>query len=249
MKNYIALLTFSLLFLVSCATTKKKSNEIDSQLLSNSNLVYIDAKSKISTSSPEGSFNLSAKIKTGGLDSMNMSVFLPFGISAANIYLSGDDFLAYNSLENTAYKGKADREKIYEAFKMDIDFKNFIRFMRSETPGNFKDYSEAEYKSENRSRLFKNSSSGEFVEFLLLSSDLKQILQYQQKAKDGSTILNVTFGDYKNVDGFNLAQKVSLKYPEKSFEMTVDIEEITVNKTPEKSYIFTIPSSAKVVEF
>ena len=78
------------------------------------------AHAEISVESPQINFSATSKIVLKQNDSLLVQIKAPFGIGAASIFVDKNQFLVYNSFENSLYYGDPQSSTLKKFFPVDI---------------------------------------------------------------------------------------------------------------------------------
>ena len=244
MRTIIGILFLSL-SVVSCAAVKDTANistNTNQFPQRNSGFKNLSFKASISAVVKEQSTMASANMNFAYLDSLSMSLFGPFGISFGKLYATRDNVVFYNIMTNQVLEGKPTAQNMRTAVFLPLSYEDFIRLIRCETPGETKDFIFDKMLNYDE-MLFKNSSNPDYIEYAVLSGKEKVITQYQRKQSDGTLILHVFYTDYVKNGGVDFAQKQLYKFPEMNVNLTMEINDLEINKTFDKPFSFTIPSN------
>ncbi len=247
-KTLILLLLTSLMLVInSCATTKiadKKSKEKPADVSkieipqNNLELNNLRLKGRLKANLNGQSNSASFDIKIAGRDSLFMRILGPFSIEVVRFYANKDVFLAYNLIGGTAFTGKPDAESLQEAIGIGVSFQELISLLRSEVPFDFSDYKRVGCDT------VSCSYSNDNYSFCQVStSDI--ILNYERKTSELESIFTANLELYRNIQGFQLANKFNFKFPDiGNVELVISEFEVNVENLAKMS--FSLPSSLKV---
>lgn len=84
------------------------------------------AHAEISVESPQANFSAASKIVLKKNDSLLVQIKAPFGIGAASIFVDKNQFMLYNSFENSLYVGDPQKINLRQFFPIDIKFENIF---------------------------------------------------------------------------------------------------------------------------
>jgi len=247
MKRTLFALIVCLFIMLSCSTVKKTKDLSGISVLPQhkENLKTLNLTAKLIPTFKDFNNTVLSKIKISGIDSMSMSIIGPMGITVGKMYSRSDYFIFYSTFENTAYEGNPSADNLKKAARMPISFEDYVHLIRCEPPGNPSDYLLAHEDSGNPKKLFRNESDESYVEYALFSSSDNSLVQYQRKLRDGTLVLSAFFRDYEEFGGFRLARTIQMKFPELEGMITMEFENIEVNKHSDEPYSFKIPPSVK----
>jgi len=93
------------------------------------NLKYhsLKADAQISVESPKVNFSAKSDIHIKKPDSLLMTIRAPFGMGFGTVFIDQNQFLVYNSFENTAYIGDPQKLKRAQFLPIDINLENILQ--------------------------------------------------------------------------------------------------------------------------
>ncbi|MCK9408425.1 MAG: DUF4292 domain-containing protein [Bacteriovoracaceae bacterium] len=118
------------LLLFSCATAPKPAensvltaDEVQHRLMRSSNSLHgFSADGSFTVTTPTMNQSAGFELATRGADSVMMNLFGPFGITVGSALFTKSEFIAYNALKNTVYRGSPERQMRMLPFVKEIPF-------------------------------------------------------------------------------------------------------------------------------
>lgn len=234
-----------LIILTSCSSTKNATQTAENFRREYSGNIVM--KATISPQFPDFEQSFSADIRLAGYDSVSLNAIGPFGIALGKLYANNDNFVFYNVFENTVYTGRPSSENLYKAARINLSFQDLIAFLRCELPGNMADYKI--YEENDKQIVYVNKIASQGAEFLAFSKEYKAITQYQRKDANNLMELNVSLSEFAQFDKTYFAKKITFDFPKIDGKLSVNIENIELNKQFGNDFRFSTPKSAKVKQF
>jgi hypothetical protein len=245
-KNY--LLIFSIcLIVISCSSTKQLKQANINLLKYHQGINNIEIISGITTSFKDNNLSANVNLKISQEDSLQMNIYAAFGINVAKLYSNPNKFIFYNMFENKGYIGKPSMENLYKIAKLNLNYSDFIKLIKSEIPGDLSKFTFFKKDEAKNEIIYKNKKGNETAEFVVLSISENKMLQYQQKNIDGTLVTNVFFKEYKPFNNQEFATKIVFQFPALEGEISFDFDEVKINPIIEAPFSFSIPSSAEKI--
>ena len=133
----IIILVSMIIFIGGCAgLMKKKPLTLENitiakirHRIEQNNLKYrsLKADARISVESPKVNFSAKSNINIKKPDSLLMTIKAPFGIGFGTVFIDQNQFLVYNSFDNTVYTGDPQRLKRTQLLPIDIKLENIFQ--------------------------------------------------------------------------------------------------------------------------
>lgn len=141
-------------------------------------------------------------------DTIVVSTGSPFGIRSGSVYACRDTFIVLNYLTRQAYDGHPRSQSATGLIPVSLGIDDIRSLVRGVPPGELRAF-EVLTKREDGQILYRRRDTAS-VEFALVDASTRSLRQYQRKRADGSTMLNVTYGSFKNVNGTMIPFGVSV---------------------------------------
>jgi len=133
----IIIFVMTIIFIAGCAgLIKNKPLTLENitiakirHRIEQNNLKYhsLKADAQISVESPKVNFSAKSDIHIKKPDSLLMTIRAPFGMGFGTVFLDQNQFLVYNSFENTAYIGDPQKLKRAQFLPIDINLENILQ--------------------------------------------------------------------------------------------------------------------------
>lgn len=134
---FSAVIITILIFITGCAgLIQKKPLTLDNLTIAEirhrieqNNLKYhsMKANAEISVESAKVNFSAKSNIKIKKPDSLLMTIKAPFGIGFGTVFIDQNQFLVYNSFDNTVYTGDPQKLKRTQFLPIDIKLENIFQ--------------------------------------------------------------------------------------------------------------------------
>ena len=182
-------------------------------------------------------------------DSLRISAFGPFGITLGEGLITNSDFLFYNSLENTAYKGKTDSIAVKGIFKINFPYQDIVYLFSgvmdfssklTQQPDEFS-FTKDEYL------LVYNEPGKKSVSEYYIDRASFTLKRYLMKNPDGLTIIESKYSKYQKYDNVQLPTEISFYYkmPGKEQKVKISYRNIKLNREI-KSLQLDLPSGTYI---
>ncbi|MFH0735766.1 MAG: DUF4292 domain-containing protein [bacterium] len=262
MKNirilWILFIVLTVNMFYGCVTSVQ---ELEEQVLPSDRLVKkLEAnRRKIKTFEGTGIINVeSSKLTAKGNfeivikkpDTIKVSIYGPWGIDLAHALLTKQDFIFYDVMNNTAYKGAVSNDIIKNIFKVDLSFDNLIDAFAGSVNLTEKlrleptDYKIAEYSYE----MIYADSINKVKSVYDINSKTLAINQYSFYKFPASLVLQSVFSDFRTFDDVSLPYKILIENSQMKQKIGIEYRNITVNKEIEEVKI-NIPSDVEIIEW
>ncbi len=255
MKFITALLLVTII--ASCSTSKEISSE---RILSPERLITkLEAnRRKVRTFSANGTINIKNgsttiesifEVNVKKPDSIKVDVFGPFGIELAQILITRDKFLFYDSINKTAYKGLTDDSTIKKALKIGLPFDMLIdAFTGSIDLSDKLRRKPDEYTyDENYSYIkYVDSTAGSINEYEINTKNFTV-----KKIKAGNLVkgnlVEAKYDNYKQFGDVLVPLVISMNFPENKQSLIINYKNVSINNNS-LNILFELPSDTKYVE-
>lgn len=138
MKQFLVIVNvFVLLFTIGCAgLIQKKPLSLDKMTVTEirhrigqNDIKYnsMRASAEISVESPRINFAANSHILMKKPDSIFIKIKAPFGIGVGSLFIDQNQFLIYNSFENSVYTGNPQKIKLNHFFPVDLKIENIFQ--------------------------------------------------------------------------------------------------------------------------
>jgi hypothetical protein len=204
----------------------------------------------ISIKSPEFNNSADFKIVLQKPDSVYLVVFGPFKMELANILVTRKDFIFYDALSNTAYKGEVNSNILKAIFKINISFTDLIDAFIGSVNLTDKLYRNPDnYKVEYDKYIitYKDSLSESSTTFSVNVRDLG-ISDYFINDDRGKILLNGEYSDFSVIENVSIPYKINLTNPTQNQYIQIEYNKIVANS--KNIYIdFVMPSDVTIIKW
>lgn len=183
-------------------------------------------------------------------DSIKVSFFGPFGIDLASALLTQKDFLFYDAINNTVYKGKQKPGVMKEILKVNILFDDLIDLATGSI--NLTDKLQREpNSSESQDNLLKLTyadSLNDKTNSYLIQNDELEIRQFFQNNLKGKNLLDTKFSNFRKYDEIPIPGEINFNDIANNQKIKIEYRNIEINNEIGNLKI-ELPSDAKIIEW
>ncbi len=174
-------------------------------------------------------------------DTLLVNTGSPFGMRTSSVYARTDTFVVLNYLTRQGIDGNPASEKVAAMLPIPLGINDIRSLVRGIPPGDLASF-ELQTTRQDGQLLFRRRDSLH-VEFALVDTASKTIRQYQRKQIDGRTILNVTYGSYREVDGVMVPYGVNVTANDDEQKIQFRFDEVRLTAPAAPLRPLAIPSS------
>jgi outer membrane lipoprotein-sorting protein len=205
---------------------------------------------KISISSAQ--FNNSAQFQVvlQKPDSLYFSVMGPFGIELAQVLVTKDDFLFYEALHNTLYKGKVSDDVLKGIFKIDLSFQDLMNaFIGSVSLADhlYENPTKFEVLYDNYVMTYADSTADVNSVYKIDVRDLG-IINFDVTNHRGQASLSAAYSKFKVFESVPIPYNIEVKNLKNKQTINIEYKNIEVNKR-NTSIKMDIPEDATVIKW
>lgn len=233
--------------IASCGIQISKESNISLEKIFkiNSTIENLEFSGSVSVNQRSQSFSANIVTKIAAADSVQMKVKM-LGMELGRMYSDRNEFKFFNILENRVYEGEPSDDNFYDATKIKVSFDDIVYMFKGLPPGGIKGFIYSEnYELDDDLMMFKRTRNKDYVEYLILSKSTNSIRLYQRKDSDGELVLNTSYTDYIQIEGYSLANIIKIKMNALDSEIVFDIDEIKINPIFTTPFDFNVPLSVK----
>ena len=260
MKKLLIVFAFAAaLFITACVPSKPVQE--DEKILPADRLIkkLETNRRKIKTFEGSGILNIqtpqmSAKVNFEVIlkkpDSVKVSVYGPFGIELAHALVSKNDFIFYDVMRNSIYKGSAKREILKQIFKVDLSFDDLMDAfagavnLTDKLRNNPDDYS---VNSDEYILSYKDENAGKESIYKINTGDLA-ITNYKLLKLPKEILFEGSYSDFKDFENVFVPYKITVENKEQNQRVNIEYRNIEINKEAGNISI-KFPSDAEIVEW
>lgn len=242
------------LLMIGCATAPKPaenasltSEEVLNRLQRTTAVLHsFAAEGMITVTTPTMNQSAGFDLATRGADSVRMNVYGPFGITVGSAFFTNAEFIAYNALNNTVYRGSPERQLKMLPFINEIPFELFmgtlqgIHILRaSASIDSFTQRSDGTYA------FTVHYDSGNYDSFRY-SSSLERITRCTRFAADGAPLWSVRYQYQRNEQGTVLPEQVEVAIPKKESSLLIEYNGFP-DSSAEDAFSLSYPDDAEII--
>ncbi len=225
--RYIIFVIPLLLFAACSSVRQHKSHDIsDLQALDKDDLVNLSLSGKMSSIVDGRSYNFSYNMILGHMDSIEIDVIGPFGLSLGKLFADNSSFIFLNTFESKVFKGSSTPDNFRRAFNLMFSVKELLAVIKNTLPYPTDEYAFVDENSNGRiySRV---SNTGEFADFIILSNS--GLSRFQRKEKGNVLTMDAQMTDFTKFDSYVLPTKVNWSFPTANTSMNMTIDRLNIN--------------------
>ncbi len=237
-----------LIALVTGCKSVKFDEKIETDQLINlnrKNIDYLNIKADFKVDFPDFNQSFTADVNIAGYDSLNMTIYGPFGITVGRLYADIKDFIFYNIFENSVIQGNSDAKSFEKALKINLSLPDLISVFINEVLGNPESYKKYEDRKESIVYAKLADNAIDFIEF---SSHKNGILRYQRKDETNQKLFDVLCDNFETTKNGVFAKDIKILMPQHDGQLMISIEKININPNKIEQFKFKVPSSAKIIQ-
>jgi outer membrane lipoprotein-sorting protein len=195
------------------------------------------------TFSNSGSFELHIKKP----DSLLVKIEGPFGIDIANLMLTQEKFLVYNSLQNKIIRGTTSKQAIESLLNIDIDFSDILNLFGGVVSLDRESNLPMDYSVDNNQYMLAFHSSNEVSRYWI-DPDMFSITRIQVQDQQGNPVREVAFSDFRsqNTTWLPYHMKVSDYRGRKSITLIYTDARVNIQNV---TFPFAFPENAEQIDW
>ena len=183
-------------------------------------------------------------------DSIYLTFMGPFGIELAQALVTKNEFVFYDALQNTAYKGATSGDILRQIFKIDLSFSDMMDALIGSV-----NLTKNLYKTPNNYQViydkylltYKDSAESTTSQYEVDVRSLG-ILHYLLKNNDGNDILEGNYSKFEVLETVAVPAKIEVMNRKQNESVTVDYKSMIANK--KNIYIdFKLPDDVSVIKW
>ncbi len=183
-------------------------------------------------------------------DSVYITFFGPFGIELAQAVVTSSDFVFYDALQNTAYKGKSDSDVLQNIFRINLTFNDIVDAFTGSvnlSPNLYKSPDKFEVIYDKYVLTYVKPDNGLTAVYKI---DVRRlgIAEYSLLSDDGSINLEGRYSDFQIAENVAIPYKISVMNRSDNQKIEVEYRKISVNKK-DITIDFRIPDDATIVKW
>lgn len=183
-------------------------------------------------------------------DSMQLSIMGPFGIELAEALVTGDEFIFYDALQNTAYTGETNSDALQNIFRIDLTFEDIMdAFVGSinltenlyKTPDKY----EVEY---DKYVLTYNDPKKNITKRFKVDVRELAITDYEITSAEGDVNIVCKYSKFELIEGVAVPFKIDIFNKPQNQRVSIEYKKIVTNKNS-IGIDFLLPDDATVISW
>lgn len=200
----------------------------------------------ITVSTPTMNQSAGFDLATRGADSVRMNVYGPFGITVGSAFFTKAEFIAYNALNNTVYRGSPERQLKMLPFIKEIPFELFMGTLQgihqlsaSASIDSFEQRNDGVYTFTVQ---YENGAYDSFR----YNSSVERISRCTRYSVENIPLWSVRYQYFRNEQGAVLPEQVEVLIPQKESSLLIEY-----NGFPESvaadAFSLSYPDDAEII--
>jgi len=183
-------------------------------------------------------------------DSLKVTVFGPFGIEVGQALVSQDNFVLYDALQNSVYKGATDSDILQKIFHVNLSFEDLMDSFAGAVNLTGKLKAEPDdYKNlEDGYELTYSDNSGELKSVYNINAEDLAIVDYRLKDESNKVIFEGLYSDFKIFDDVPVPYNTVINDKQNDQNIRIDYRTIEINNQIEDMQL-NLPTDVKIVEW
>lgn len=183
-------------------------------------------------------------------DSVKVSVYGPFGIELAHALVSKNDFIFYDVMRNSIYKGSAKQDVLKQIFKVDLTFDDLMDAfagavnLTDKLRNNPDDY---EINSNEYILSYKDEDADKESVYKINTEDLA-ITNYKLVKLPEEILFEGSYSDFKNFENVFVPYKTIISNKKQNQSINIEYRNIEINKEV-GALSLEFPSDAEIIEW
>lgn len=183
-------------------------------------------------------------------DSIYLTIYGPFGLELAQSIVTGEDFIFYDALNNTAYKGKISDDVLNEIFKINLSFRQLLDAFVGSV-----DLTPKLYRSPDKFEIIYDEYMLTYIDSLTNNREKYTIDVRELGIKNFSItnhadeiFLDSKYSKFQLIESVAVPNKIEMNNFKDDQAITIEYKTTTVNK--KNLFVdFFLPSDANVIEW
>ncbi|MFC2083460.1 DUF4292 domain-containing protein [Bacteroidota bacterium] len=204
----------------------------------------------IQVETPKLSANANFEVILKKPDSIRISIYGPFGIDLAHGLVTRDDFLFYDVMKKTIYRGRSNLAIIQKIFKVNLSFNDLMDAFAgavnlTEKLRRIPDEYDTDEDSFNLTYFnYKNKTKSLYI----VNKEDYAITNYIISNLENDIILEGSYHDFRLFDEVPVPYLTNINYKTENQKLDIEYRNLEVNKKDLKIN-FIIPKDVKIVEW
>ena len=205
-------------------------------------LVTLTGRGTISFESPETGGTATFDLALRKPDSLLVALEGPFGIDVGTLFLSRQQFVMYNSMENHVITGVPTEKAIRSVVPFDLTYEQILDAFTGSFPVAEKGLTPISYTVDNDQFRLVYTCGSDSCSYWIDPSDLL-VRRYLRQDSNGQVLMEATTSGTIEGQGARIPRRVIVSFPGENRRVTIHFSKAVLN-TPSVSFEFTIPPNA-----
>lgn len=204
----------------------------------------------LSIESPEFDARGSFEILLKKPDTVKVSIFGPFGIDLAQSFVTKNDFMFYDMMNNNLYTGKVEAEVLKKIFKVDFSFEDLMDAFTGSVNLTDKLRNEPDmYRilDDGYVLTYVDSASDKESVYKIQSNDLA-IVNYRLVERPKEILFEGRYSDFKDYLGIPIPFTTTIDYYKKNQKVKIEYRNVEVNNELGNLKL-VIPSDVNIIKW
>jgi hypothetical protein len=216
-------------------------------LVNNSGIRTLKGEGRLSIETPEIAQTVSFVLVLRKPDSLLISLRGPFGIKVGAALLTKENFLFYNSLQNTLTTGETNAENIQRIFHVDMDFDNIMNLFSGGI------FSASDLRNPDEQRIENDLllyvyTTGSGKRYYWIDPFTLLIRKIQEIDRDGTVAFEQNFRDFEQTGSAVIPRNIQIIQPIQRHRISLSYSDIELNSTAARCTL-TVPENAERIHW
>lgn len=206
-------------------------------------LVTLTGRGTIAFESPETGGTASFDLSLRKPDSLLVAFEGPFGIDVGTLFLSRQQFVMYNSMENHVTTGVPTARAIRSVVPFDLTYEQILDAFTGAFPITEKRSAPLSYTVDNDQLRLVYACGSDTCSYWIDTDNLL-VRRYLRQDDRGQVLMEATTTGVIEEQGARIPRRVMVSFPAEKRRVTIHFSRADLN-TPSVSFNFTIPPNAR----
>ncbi len=222
-------------------TAQRIADEVASQA---GEIHYFSTSGYGSFETKQGAYTARFEMSIHRPSSATVSLYGPFGIKMAQVRLTDDTLLVYNSIRNVVFMGKPTASNLRNFLMIASDGSSFTDLLLDLMPPVPHITDARESRQVDGDAVSFTFVSGDTVEKYTVDGEYLRTSDYE-KTIDGETVLRIQYSDFKNVGRITYPRSITFEDLRHGVSAKLYYQDTALNQ--KESVEFSVPSDAKEI--
>jgi len=183
-------------------------------------------------------------------DSLYLTIMGPFGIELAQAVVTNENFIFYDALQNTAYKGKLTSNILQEIFKIDLSFSDLMDAFIGSVNLTDNLYTQPDKYNIDYDKYVLTYIDSITGRKTIYRVDIRQlgITDYYVFDSDGYELIEGKYSQFDLHENVAVPYKIEIQNKERNQRIVIEYRNISVNKK-NITIDFVLPNDATIIEW